>query len=81
MVYELLGVRGYVPPEKLRICREFEHAGELYRGRRFEKALEIYSRLAKEGDGPSEVFEGRCRQFIAEPPPSDWNGVWVMLRK
>lgn len=81
VVFELLGVRGDVPSEKIEICREFERAGELYRGRRFEEALEIYSRLAKEGDGASEVFEGRCRQFMTEPPPPDWNGVWVMLRK
>jgi adenylate cyclase len=81
VVYELLGLKGDIPPEKLTICSEFERAGELYRERRFEEALEIYSRLAKEGDGPSEVFEGRCRQFMTEPPQPEWDGVWVMLRK
>ena len=32
-------------------------------------------------DKPSKLYIERCQHFIAEPPPEDWNGVWVMESK
>ncbi|HRP70639.1 MAG TPA: hypothetical protein PLY93_14005 [Turneriella sp.] len=51
--------------------REFKMAGEM-----FKKALGI-----KKDDGPSQVYLERCEHFIAEPPPPDWDGVYVMKTK
>ncbi len=54
-----------------------------YRGREwtvaaglFEKALSI-----DQGDFPSEMYLERCRLYELEPPPADWNGVFVMTTK
>jgi len=80
-VFELLGVKGEVPREKLMIRDEFEAALKLYQNRHFAEAKEEFSRLAAEGDQTSDVFDFRCKQFMEEPPPPDWNGIWVMLRK
>jgi len=80
-VYELMGVAGDVDPERLRRRDEFENALTLYREQRFTEAREIFTRLAAEGDGTSEMFLERCEIFIAEPPPSDWDGVWTMTSK
>ena len=42
----------------------------------FAKALEIDSE-----DGPSKVYFLRCKHYIDNPPPEDWDGVFVMKTK
>ena len=42
----------------------------------FEKALAAYA-----DDGPSKLYVERCEQYIATPPPADWDGVFVMTTK
>ena len=42
----------------------------------FEKALAIDS-----SDYPSEMYLERSRVFEIEPPPENWNGVFVMQTK
>jgi hypothetical protein len=32
-------------------------------------------------DPPSGVLAGRCRLFLATPPPDDWNGTYVATSK
>jgi adenylate cyclase len=32
-------------------------------------------------DGPSKVYINRCRYYVANPPPDDWDGVWAMEQK
>jgi hypothetical protein len=43
---------------------------------RFERILE-----RSPGDGPSELYAERCRAFLADPPPADWDAVTVMDSK
>ena len=42
----------------------------------FAKALEIDPK-----DGPSKVYYLRCKHYIENPPPEDWDGVFVMQTK
>jgi tetratricopeptide (TPR) repeat protein len=42
----------------------------------FQKALEI-----KADDGPSKEFLQRCDVYLENPPPDDWDGVFVMKTK
>ena len=42
----------------------------------FAKALEIDPQ-----DGPSKVYYLRCKHYIENPPPEDWDGVFVMQTK
>ncbi|MFC1694371.1 CHASE2 domain-containing protein [Candidatus Latescibacterota bacterium] len=80
-VYELLGIKGEIEQEKFRMRDEFEKALKLYRSGQFKQALELFEHLSDNGDEVSSVFIRRCQNFIEEPPPSDWNGIWVMQRK
>jgi hypothetical protein len=43
---------------------------------RFEKALRV-----DPSDGPSQVYLKRCLHYIENPPPEDWDGVFVMKTK
>ncbi len=42
----------------------------------FERVLEIITK-----DGPSRTLIERCRLYRNEPPPADWDGVFVMKTK
>ena len=50
---------------------EFAEAQKL-----FAKALTIDAE-----DGPSKVYNARCKLYIKNPPPEDWDGVFVMTTK
>ncbi len=72
-VYELLG------SDADRVAaREYERAFDAYLARDFERALELLEPL---DDAPARVLATRCREMIANPPPSEWNGVFVAKSK
>jgi adenylate cyclase len=76
-VYELLG-RADAGAD--RECeRAYERALELYWARDFAGALAILERQMR--DPPSRVLAARARLLIKDPPPADWNGVYVALEK
>ena len=57
----------------------FAQARERYLARDFAAALAGFEAAAAAcpGDGPSQTFAGRCRRYLAAPPPEDWDGVFV----
>jgi adenylate cyclase len=76
-IYELLGAHGESPAPPL--LARYEQALEAYSSRRFAAALAL---LEDSGDDPpSRVLAARCRRFLAEPPPPDWDGIYVAPEK
>ncbi len=75
-VYELLGPIGVDATR----ARRYEEALTAYFARDFQGALVQAEALAGD-DGPSRVLADRCRLLIADPPPADWDGVWVAKSK
>lgn len=83
-IYELMSDENENVSEDKKKLVELYHAGILkYRNREwgiaadfFEKALSLDS-----SDYPSEMYLERSRVFEIEPPPSDWNGVFIMQTK
>ena len=60
----------------------FHEALSLYRQGRFKDALALFSNLKKDYNDPvSQIFVQRCREFILNPPPEDWDGVYVAKSK
>jgi adenylate cyclase len=78
-VYEVLDEVGKTDPAWLCRARTFEEGLALYRAKDFTGAIAVFE--ANEGDEPSRIFAERCRHFLAEPPPADWDGVWRMKEK
>jgi adenylate cyclase len=53
-----------------------------YRARDFAGAGAIFADLAERlGDGPGKTFRDRCRHYLEDPPPADWDGVEVRKTK
>lgn len=80
-IYELLGIKWKVPGYKKQIVSDFDNAMKLYLSRDFEWALKIFTNLSKSGDAPSTTFIWRCKTYIDNPPPTDWDQVWRHLEK
>jgi adenylate cyclase len=82
-VYEPLAMNDALPDDWEAWIARYEEALELYRSRRFEEATEAFEEvIALRGhDGPSRVYLERCAQYRVDPPPEDWDGVYVMTSK
>jgi adenylate cyclase len=72
-----------IPPETEALHTAFTDALDLYKGARFAEALEAFEALAREHpeDGPARLYVDRCREYVAEPPPPDWDGAYTMTTK
>ncbi len=86
-IYELLADAENDPPElqdEMRaLITRFESALGLYKEARFVEALSAFQAVleAYPEDGPSAIYEARCREFLADPPEAGWDGVYTMKSK
>lgn len=72
-IFEVLGENGYkLSPAQMR----FTEALALYRENKFEQASRILAGGAKT-DPVSQIFLSRCNNFIKNPPPPGWDGLWA----
>jgi adenylate cyclase len=66
----------------LHILQSFEDALEKYRSQNFADAKLVFDELVSSAnDGPSRLYAGRCDDYLAEPPPADWDGVYTAKSK
>ncbi|MBI4795191.1 MAG: adenylate/guanylate cyclase domain-containing protein [Deltaproteobacteria bacterium] len=80
-IYELLGRRhGGGRPEWLEI---FAAGREAYKRQDWQEALGHFQTVLrlKPDDQAAVVFLGRCLHFQQQPPPPDWQGVYVLESK
>lgn len=56
---------------------------ELYKNRKFGESLKFFEKGLeyKPDDGPCEIYIERCKSYIKNPPPEDWDGVFIMKTK
>ena len=82
-IFELLGQKGEVAPDRLALGDAYVEALDAYRGKAWEKAcagfeacLAIYL-----CDPPSKLFLERIANFHVTAPRADWSGVWSLAEK
>ncbi len=82
-IYDLVGRKGEVSTEVLKKIKLFEKGLESYFTKKFEEARKYFLAVLKldPEDGPSRVFVERCENLMNNPPPPDWDGVFVMKTK
>jgi adenylate cyclase len=73
-IYELLGRKGEAG-EMRGIVEAYEKAFAAYVDHDFAGAIAILTQQPT--DAPSATLLRRCREYQAEPPPADWDGVYV----
>lgn len=72
-----------ITEEKKKVLSLFAEGRKLYKMADFLNAKRYFGEALKTDatDGPSKVYYLRCEHYIANPPPEDWDGVWVMKTK
>ena len=81
-VYEVLDFRENAGRHS-ELLAGFEQAMRAYRRREWREAITEFEALLRRSpqDGPSQLFLRRSREFLAEAPAADWDGVYVMKTK
>jgi adenylate cyclase len=81
-VFELLA-EGPPTPALARLIQRYEAALASYQSQEWDDAerhlLEIKDEFGQ--DGPSITLSGRIRLYRHDPPPADWDGVFVATEK
>jgi adenylate cyclase len=82
-IFEILGRKGELPPEKAQFLALYRDAWDYYMDQQFEKAREKYLAALElqPGDKVCKIFLERCQSFLVEPPPEEWDGVFVLTSK
>ncbi|MFN0074606.1 MAG: CHASE2 domain-containing protein [Chloroflexota bacterium] len=82
-VYELMGRVGEVPDSRLQMLAAYNQATQLYQTRDWLGAAARFQELLRSApdDGPAALYLERCEALLADPPPEEWDGVYVMTHK
>ena len=82
-IYELRGMSDLSQIEQDYIIDIFTEGLQFYRDRCWSDALKSFRRVLRyfPSDGPSRVYTIRCLDYIENPPPPDWDGVYEFKKK
>ncbi len=81
-IFELL-CEGSPAAKVAEALQVYQKGYDLYQTKEFAEALESFKVSLKmsQDDPVSELYIERCEQYLKEPPPQDWDGVFVMKTK
>ena len=82
-VFELIDRKGEIQEAKREVLDLYEEGLREYRKREWQKAISLFQKaLDKDpNDGPSLTYVERCKLYEQEPPPVDWDGVYILTAK
>jgi adenylate cyclase len=82
-IFQVLGMVGEVEDGHIKFAKQFETALNHYYGRNFTEAAAECEKLLqmKPDDLTTQHLLERCHIYQETPPPTDWNGAWVMTKK
>lgn len=69
--------------EQLEFVHNFDRAYKLYLTRQFEEAFEMFKKISPPShtDKTVSLYMQRCKQFMTDPPPKEWDGTVYMQEK
>lgn len=90
--YDLLGVKGKTPPVLMSLMEIFHRGLELYKNKEWDQAMAAFTEsleleykrypdLKGKKTNPSLIYIDRCKNFKENPPPENWDGVYVLTSK
>jgi len=82
-IYELRGMYSLPSIEKDLIIDVYSYGLDLFKEKKWTQALKEFRRVLRyfPSDGPSRVYTLRCLEFIENPPPENWDGVFEFAVK
>ncbi|MBF0340684.1 MAG: CHASE2 domain-containing protein [Magnetococcales bacterium] len=82
-IYQLLAHKGGLNPEQQKLLDHYLKGLELYRQRSYTEAIVAFEAALAvfPEDGPSRTYVERCKEYLENPPPADWDGVFQLTSK
>ena len=83
-VYELLGlVQDTIPPEKIELLEWYQKGLQQHRNREWKEAIQSHEKALTidPDDYPTKIYIERSKLYELNPPPDDWDGVFVLKSK
>ena len=82
LIFELLAARSEIAPEVLEFSELYSAALEHYKNRRWTESIQLLQKVlrSRPGDYPAQMLTIRCREFLANPPPDNWDVAQYMKR-
>ena len=81
-IYELLSRKDRSSKKQRDFVRLYEAGLELYFKKKWKAAIKSFEIALKlMDDNASHALITRCHEFLKNPPPKDWDGVWEMETK
>jgi adenylate cyclase len=70
-------------PNLMEAVNAFKSGLSYYRSRQWDKAVDGFAEasILNPADRLPRMYVDRCMHFKENPPPEEWNGVWVMQTK
>lgn len=81
-IFELVGFHPR-DPEKATLVNSFTEALNTYREQKFHEGWKKFAEILKlfPLDRPSILYLKRCSEYIDQPPPTNWDGVYIAKEK
>ncbi|MBF0583756.1 MAG: adenylate/guanylate cyclase domain-containing protein [Magnetococcales bacterium] len=83
IIYQLLDRKGELDPTMAEILARYNHGREAYKAKDFATALARFEKILEldPQDGPGLTYVARCKEYLENPPPADWDGVFQFTSK
>ena len=81
-IYELMG-EGKPSEETEKFLQHFQAGFNLYHEKKFQEASDEFQKAlsVRNEDPVSKLYVERCQDYLSDPPPEDWDGVFTMKTK
>ncbi len=82
-IYELVGRTAQLNHAKVALLQTYQRGMDRYHERHWAKAAELFREAQAQapGDGPSALYLSRSDELLKNPPPADWDFVYVAKTK
>jgi Tfp pilus assembly protein PilF len=72
-----------ITKEKEEVLKYYNFGLTAYKQMKWDEAVKAFEMALKvdPNDGPSKEYLKRCNEFMEDPPPDDWDGVYIMKTK
>ena len=82
-IYEVYCRKEEISEQRLKMVQTFESGLKLYREQQWSDAMLMFNTVLKsnEKDYASKMYIERCEECKKNPPPKEWDGVYVMTSK
>ena len=81
-IYELIFEKDKLSKKHRDFVKLYEESLELYFKKKWKAAIKSFQAALKfKDDAASQVLIDRCKGFLKNPPPKEWDGVWEMKTK